>query len=50
VALLVALTPDERSSRDFVAVLEALDERFRGRLGLTRSHATPCGGRMLFEA
>ena len=50
VVLLVALTPDERSSHDFVAVLEALDERFRGRLGLTRSHAVPRSGRILIEA
>lgn len=50
VALLVALTPEERSSRDFVAVLEAMDERFRGRLGLTRSHATSKSGRILIEA
>lgn len=41
VTLWVALTPEERSSSDFVAVLKALDERFRGRLGLSRSQAAP---------
>lgn len=50
VTLRVALTPEERSSGDFVAVLKALDERFRGRLGLSRSHAAAHGGRALIEA
>jgi hypothetical protein len=34
--LLVALTPEERSSSEFVAVLEALNERFQARLGLSQ--------------
>lgn len=50
VTLRVALTPEERSSGDFVAVLKGLDERFRGRLGLSGSHAAAHGGRALIEA
>jgi hypothetical protein len=50
VTLWVALIPEERSSGDFVAVLEALDERFRGRLGLSQSHAAPHRSRTLIEA
>jgi len=34
--LWVALTPEERSSSEFVAVLEALNERFQARLGLSQ--------------
>jgi hypothetical protein len=50
VTLRVALTSEERSSRDFITVREALDERFRGRLGLSLSHAASHRGRMLIEA
>jgi hypothetical protein len=35
--LWIALTPQERSSREFIAVREALDQRFQERLGLKRS-------------
>lgn len=45
VTLWVALTPEERSSREFIAVREGLDERFRGRLGLSWSNATAQRGR-----
>ena len=49
-ALLVALLPEERSSRDFVAVLQALDERFRERLGLSPVHEAPYRRGILIEA
>jgi hypothetical protein len=50
VTLWVALTPEERSSRDFIAVREAVDERFQKRLGLSRSHAAPLSSRTLIDA
>lgn len=48
--LWIALTPDERSSRDFIAVREALDERFQERLGLSRSHSAPLSSITLIQA
>lgn len=50
VTLWVALTPEERSSRDFIAVREALDQRFQERLGLNRPHAAPLSSRTLIDA
>ncbi|MCI0755544.1 phospholipase D-like domain-containing protein [Teichococcus vastitatis] len=48
--LWIALTPEERSSRDFIAVREALDARFQERLGLRRSQVTPIGRRTPIDA
>ena len=45
----VALTPEERSSDDFVAMLEALNERFQGRLGFSQSYVAPHRSRKLIR-